>query len=164
MLSPLVEVLNNMRVILATSSKQRIDIFKKTPIKFEIKTSDFEENLDRNKYTFSEYVELTALGKVQKVYEQLKNDDKPPDLIIGLDTMICCDNYFFGKPKDKDDAIQIIRRLSSGSPHTCLTGVAIFYKGRYTKFCESTTIFMESLTDAEILSYVESGESMYFLY
>lgn len=55
-------------------------------------------------------MEETARGKVQNVYNELKDDPIPPDLIIGLDTMVCCDNKMFGKPKNKLEAIEIIKR------------------------------------------------------
>lgn len=119
-----------MRVVLATTSKQRAQVLERTvrdgaltilkqnsnlnfyyqPLKFEIRPSEFEENLDQNEYTFTEYVENTALGKVQNVYQKLKDDSRPPDLIIGLDTMVCFENKMFGKPKDKSEAISMIKK------------------------------------------------------
>lgn len=78
-------------------------------LKFEICSSDFEENLIRENYTFSQYVEETASNKVMNVYDKLKDDQIRPDIIIGLDTMVTYDGKMFGKPKDEEDAERIIR-------------------------------------------------------
>lgn len=47
---------------------------------------------------------------MEDVYLKLKNDPQPPDLIIGLDTMVCFENKMFGKPKCESEAVDIIRR------------------------------------------------------
>lgn len=72
--------------------------------------SDFDENLDRGKYDVTEFVELTALGKALKTRDKLKNDERQPDLIIALDTMVLCEGEMFGKPEDKEHAIELIRK------------------------------------------------------
>lgn len=72
--------------------------------------SSFEENLDPDKYTFEEFVQKTALGKVNDVYERLKYDAVPPDIIIGADTMVAHNNSIYGKPKNTQDAFEIIKR------------------------------------------------------
>lgn len=121
--------LNGMRVILATSSQQRQELLRRTVrdgatrrsaplflkilkfqrLKFEICASNFEENLDREQYTFSQYVEETAVSKVKTVYDKLKNEARKPDIIIGLDTMVIFDGKMYGKPKDEQDAEHILR-------------------------------------------------------
>lgn len=60
-------------------------------------------------YTFSDFVEQTALGKLNDVYERVKNDPKKPDIIIGVDTMVTFNGRMYGKPKTKQDAIRTIK-------------------------------------------------------
>lgn len=81
-------------------------------LKFEIYSSDFEENLIKENYTFSEYVMETALNKATNVYQKLNgdgNDFKSNLIIIGLDTMVAYDGKMYGKPKDENDAEHILK-------------------------------------------------------
>lgn len=133
MLQPLLGKLNNMRVVLATSSKQRQDLLKTTVIdgagvfllivfcfkkktlfqqlKFEVCASNFQEDLCKENYTFSEYVEETAARKVEDVVNKLRNDPRgEPDIVIGLDTMISFDGAMFGKPRDANDAFKVLAK------------------------------------------------------
>lgn len=77
-------------------------------MKFEIVSSSYEENLDQKKHTFSDFVEKTALGKVNDVYEKLKDDVRKPDIIIGCDTMVAFNGRMYGKPKTKQEAFECI--------------------------------------------------------
>lgn len=79
-------------------------------LKFEVYASDFEENLQPEDYTFSEFVQETARGKVEDVYDKLKNDKVKPDVIIGVDTMVTYDGKMYGKPKTREEAINTITR------------------------------------------------------
>ncbi|XP_018561059.1 uncharacterized protein LOC108903386 [Anoplophora glabripennis] len=161
MLEPLLSQLNEMRVILASSSKQRQSLLASTKLKFEICTSNFEENLDPREHTFSDFVEKTAIGKLNDVYQQLKNDQRKPDIIIGVDTMVTYNGKMYGKPKSKEEAIKTITDLTqSGIPNSVYTGVAIMYKDQIHKFTEVTTVYMAKLDKEEILAYVETGEPM----
>lgn len=128
MLKPLLQKFQNRRIILASGSKQRATLLASTvsqsphrcrnsPTKlrlfqhlnFEVYPSKFEENLDAKKYSIEEYVQNTALGKVNDVFEQLKNDKMPPDIIIGADTMVALNNKMYGKPKTRNDAYETIK-------------------------------------------------------
>lgn len=64
---------------------------------------------------FSEFVEETALQKVVEVFERLdgaaKADGKPNiDIVIGADTMVTLDGQMYGKPKNAQDAFEILQK------------------------------------------------------
>ncbi|KAL1494833.1 hypothetical protein ABEB36_010360 [Hypothenemus hampei] len=161
MLEPLLNQLNNMRIILASSSKPRAVLLSSTKLKFEIFPSDYEENLDPRDHTFSDFVEKTASGKLNDVYEKLKNSNPQPDMIIACDTMVNHNGKMYGKPKTKQEAIQCIKDLTqSNIPNQIYSGVVIWYKNKIHKFTEVTTVHMAFLSDEEILAYVETGEPM----
>ncbi|KAG5883374.1 hypothetical protein JTB14_009072 [Gonioctena quinquepunctata] len=140
MLEPLMSQLNEMRIILASSSKQRAALLNSTKLKYEIIPSNYEENLDPAEHTFSDFVEKTA---------------------VGVDTMVTYNGRMYGKPKTKEDAIKTITDLTqSGLPNSVYTGVAISYKEQIHKFTEVTTVYMHKLDKEEILAYVDTGEHM----
>lgn len=71
----------------------------------------FEENLDPKSFkSFSEFVEETALQKVLEVESRLRDEGRPPDLVIGADTMVTLGKEMFGKPTSEDDAFDILSR------------------------------------------------------
>ncbi|XP_028141903.1 dTTP/UTP pyrophosphatase [Diabrotica virgifera virgifera] len=161
MLEPFLSQLNEMRIVLASGSKQRAALLTSTKLKYEIVPSDYEENLDPKEHTFSEFVEKTAIGKLLDVWEKLKNDTRKPDIIIGVDTMVTYNGRMYGKPKSRDDAIKTITDLTqSGIPNSVYTGVAIRYKGNIHRFTEVTTVYMLKLDLEEIVAYVDTGEPM----
>ncbi|XP_060517086.1 dTTP/UTP pyrophosphatase isoform X2 [Cylas formicarius] len=138
MLEPLLGKLNNMRVVLASGSKQRANLLSSTNLNFEVVPSNYEEDLDPREHTFSDFVENTALAS---------------------DTMVVYNGKMFGKPKTREEAIKTISELTkAGLPNFVYTGVIIWYKNKIHKFTEVTTVHMAHLTDAEILAYIDTGE------
>ena len=90
-----------MRIILASTSKNRSDLFTKMSIKFEIVSPDYEENIIESMPPVDQIQEF-ALGKAQSVYEQFKNEENV--LIMGFDSMISFEGRSLGKPKTKKAA------------------------------------------------------------
>ncbi|CAG9863324.1 unnamed protein product [Phyllotreta striolata] len=161
MLEPFVSQLNEMRVILASKSKQRASLLSSAKVKFEIVESDFDENLDPKEHTFSDFVEKTALGKLKNVWEKLKNDQRKPDLIIAVDTMVAFNGRMYGKPRSREDALKTITDLTQHNlPNSVYTGVVIRYLNEIHKFTEVTTVYMHKITKEEISAYVDTGEPM----
>lgn len=85
--------------------------------------------------------------------------DRPTDIVIGADTVVVLDGRILGKPADEADAAAMLRTLS-GREHTVYTGVAIVHNTKEEVFFEATSVRFRSLSDEEILAYVESGEPM----
>lgn len=139
MLEPIRHILSQQRIILASGSPRRSEILKMIGLKFEVHTSNFEENLDKSSFSHPcEYVKENAKQKAIEVWNRLKlpdkkdgyqNDDSsnPPDLIIGADTVVTLYDEIMEKPKDEEDAFDMLKKLS-GLKHTVFTGVALVTK------------------------------------
>lgn len=89
-------------------------LFRFQGVNVELCPSNFEETLKPEDFEkFSDFVEETALQKVLEVSERLKDTEDgskpPPDIIIGADTMVTIDNKMYGKPKNKQEAIDTLR-------------------------------------------------------
>lgn len=78
-------------------------------LKFEVFPSNFEENLDPTKHEISDFVQKTALGKVNDVYERLQQDKVKPDIIIGADTVVSHKGNIYGKPKNSRHAFDMVK-------------------------------------------------------
>ena len=77
--------------------------------------------------------------------------------VIGADTVVVCDGQILGKPKDRDDAVRMIRLLQ-GRDHQVMTGVTVILNGQQESFCEMTDVHVYPMTEEEIAAYVATGE------
>ncbi len=141
-----------MRVILASQSPRRKELLAKLIPDFEVIPS---EEPDTNTATTPQaYVKEMAFHKAMGVH--VTNRDA---LIIGCDTVVDLDGKILGKPKSRDEAIEMLQSLS-GKTHYVHTGVFIIYGIQMYTFCESTAVTFRKLTEGEILQYVDSGAAM----
>jgi septum formation protein len=83
----------------------------------------------------------------------------PDRWIIGADTEVTIDGRILGKPRDANEARDMLRTLS-GKRHKVLTGYCICCKNRQQFFAEtvSTNVLFKDLTEKEITWYVSTKE------
>lgn len=113
-------------------------------LNFEVQTSKFEENLNKESFSHPcEYVKENAKQKAIEVWNRLslKAQSEPraatdqtnvqscPDLVIGADTVVTLYDEIMEKPKDEEDAFEMLKKLS-GLKHTVFTGVALVTKNK----------------------------------
>jgi septum formation protein len=104
-----------------------------------------------------ELTEELAIRKVNKVIGAFRSQSPP--WICGADTVICIDGEILGKPKDRDEARNMLNRLR-GREHGVVTAVAL-YNGRNKRIdCRSVTsgVIFASLSEGEIEWYLDTGE------
>ncbi len=80
---------------------------------------------------------------------------EPKDIIITADTVVIAGGEILGKPKDRDAAREMLRRLS-GSEHQVTTGVYLRSKGVSHGFSVDTKVWFRALSDQEIEYYVDT--------
>jgi len=83
------------------------------------------------------------------------------DLIISADTIVVFDDKILSKPKDKEDAFQMLKMLSNNK-HQVYTGLAVILTDDQMHFVghDKTEVFMREIGDREIESYINTGEPM----
>jgi septum formation protein len=164
MLQPLKHILQQKRIILASSSPQRKQLLESIGLKFEITVSEFAEDLDLLLYkdNLPQYVIDTAEHKCRHVFNKIKlnENEKNNAIIIGADTMCSLNNVVYGKPSDKDDAFRMLNAFSNNTHQVC-TGVCILQGDMTIKtFSETTDVTFGSIDDETIRAYIETGEPM----
>jgi septum formation protein len=82
-----------------------------------------------------------------------------PIVVLGADTTVTLDNHILAKPEDAADAARMLRLLS-GRTHHVITGVAIVTAARTEVAAEVTAVRFLTLSDADIASYIATGEPM----
>lgn len=140
-----------MKTILASASPRRQELLKYAVKSFEIIPADIDETLppDIPAESCAEYLAVQKAKAVSQEY--------PEAVVIGCDTVVICDGIIFGKPKDSDDARNMLRSLS-GETHRVVTGVCLCRGQKLTSFSEVTEVEFYSLSDEEIDSYIQTGE------
>jgi septum formation protein len=79
------------------------------------------------------------------------------EVVLGADTIVVLEEHVFGKPLNKEDAVEMLRRLS-GRDHWVYTGVCLRSQHRALDDLAATRVTFCPLTEEEIEEYVASGE------
>lgn len=145
-----------MRVILASASPRRKELLQQVGITPEIIPSHVDEVITKTQPD-QVVMELSA----QKAEDIAKDYLGQDVVVIGADTVVSCDGRILGKPKDTDDAVQMIQMLQ-GRAHQVYTGVTLVFgiSGERTTFAEKTEVCLYPMTMAQIQEYVASKEPM----
>lgn len=145
------EILNR-EMILASASPRRKELMEKAGFQFEVVAADVEE-------TFPEGMELTEIPKhianlkAEAVAQNLQTDK----IIIAADTIVVCEKKVLGKPKDLNDAKEMLQFLS-GKQHQVITGVCLQQQNKKQTFANTTEVFIQELSNSEIEYYVNNYE------
>lgn len=139
------------RFILASASPRRKEILENAGFTFDIIVSDADETIKEN-LSPDKTVEELAKRKALSVWE--KNKDA---VVFGCDTVVAIDGKILGKPKDDEDAFDMIKMLS-GRVHNVSTGVCICDENKMVVFSNTTEVEFYSLSDETIRSYIATGE------
>jgi septum formation protein len=143
-------------IILASGSLRRQEYFRLLGLPFSIMPPLIDEDpgdiRDPRKLA-----EDLSIRKVKKIIDLLKG--RNPPWICGADTIISVDGDVYGKPKDREDAQRMLRRLQ-GREHQVITGVSLYNGGAETIDCRSVVseVSFAPLTEAEIEWYLGTGE------
>lgn len=144
------------KIILASASPRRKDILEKMGLEFEIIPSDYEEVLENSDFTY-EKIEYLACEKANSVvYKFASHFALHPSLVISADTVVVLDNQILGKPIDKTDAINMLKRLS-GKKHSVVTSICAVNTETMERKVISTTSYVEfeKLDEKTIINYIE---------
>lgn len=104
-------------------------------------------------------MEATAQGKADEVFKRLGVEGKNPDLVIAADTMVALEDKLMGKPKDKNEAMQMLTELN-GKCHTCYSGVVLKSAEKTIRFTETTKVHWGYATKEQIQAYVDTGDPL----
>ena len=146
-----------MKLILASASPRRREILAPLGVEFTVRVADADETCDLTDP--GERVEAISLKKCLAVRDALEAEGTldHDTVILASDTLVTADGLFLGKPADGDDARAMLSFLQ-GRTHTVASGLAVWYGGRTVTSHELTGVTFAPMTEAEITSYVATGE------
>lgn len=137
------------KIILASQSPRRQMLLKRLVPKFECEISEVEETASRH-LTPNEIAKTNAHRKALSVAQK-----HPKALVIGADTVVALGSKTFAKPKDLQEAVRFLKKLS-GKTHQVITGVTLlrFEPLKVKVFSDTTHVAFQRLTDQTIREYL----------
>ncbi|MBQ8319004.1 MAG: septum formation protein Maf [Lachnospiraceae bacterium] len=154
-------------IILASQSPRRKELLAQAGFEFEIVTSDVEEVITDTKP--EQIAESLSRQKACDVYNKIVKEKGMEyarnSIIIGADTIVAVDDKLLGKPKDKEDAADMLR-LMSGRSHQVYTGVTLVVGDiesvdstdeatqNYLSFNQCTEVEFYQISEQEIEEYL----------
>ena len=141
------------KFILASKSPRRIELLELLDIDFKVVPSDIVEEINKN-ITNEQVVMDLALQKAEDISSR-----NPDFYVLGFDTLVILDGVPLGKPKNKKDAMRMLRLLR-GRTHTVLTGCAIVNNIYRDSFYSSAEVTFYDMSDDEIAEYIKTKEPL----
>ena len=140
-----------MKLILASNSPRRKEILTKLGLEFEVIPSNYEEKLDTNTFSYELIEDLAT----QKCLDVVRRADKE-SLVLAADTVVVLHNKILGKPKDKEDAFNMLKSLS-GETHSIVTSICAINTKLNRAALLSTTSYVRftNWSDEMINYYIE---------
>jgi septum formation protein len=142
------------KLVLASGSPRRKELLSGLGFPFEIIVSDVDETVAGDMQPHA-VVHALAYRKAAAVSNSLQNG-----IVIGSDTIVVVDDNILGKPKDEQDAFHMLHTLQ-GRNHNVYSGIAVIdaATGKQLVDHRSTLVHIRPLTDKEIWSYIQTGET-----
>lgn len=139
--------------VLASGSPRRRELLAQLGVDPIIWASDIAENNSSNERPESMAMSL-ALQKALEASSKFQND-----IVLAADTIVVVDGRVMGKPRDNDEAYDMLKDLS-GRSHEVITGFAIIDNSENTKVVEyeKTLVTFRTLDHERIMAYIDSGE------
>ena len=135
---------------LASQSLRRQDILRSLGLSYTAAGVDVnEQRLQR------ELPEAMALRLSRD--KAMAADVDPSRIVVGADTLVVLEDMVFGKPKDRDECLDMLASLS-GRTHRVLTGVAVLASGKVQTVVSTTEVQFREISPDEALAYWHSGE------
>jgi septum formation protein len=135
---------------LASSSPRRREILTALGLDFTVKSSEVEEFRLADESPEQMVLRLATAKALAAEVETAR-------FVIGSDTAVVLDGEVLGKPRDRDDAVSMLLRLS-GRRHSVVTGVALLGPDGAQTALSTTDVFFREVSRDEALAYWQSGE------
>ena len=147
----MLENLKKFNIILASKSPRRQELLKGIGLPFAVLTKDVDESFSSEMpvYDVAPYLSY----KKAKAFEE--NELPENYMVITADTVVIVGDTILGKPKDAEDARNMLR-LISGKKHSVVTGVTVHTKEKTKTFSVTSKVSFDVLDENEIDYYVNN--------
>ena len=152
-----------IKLILASKSKVRKEILDKNNILNEVEPSNVDEEIIKQ----SLIKEKASPEMISKNLAELKankvSKKRSESLVLGADSVIDLDGELISKPKDREEALEILQKLN-GRKHNLISSVCISVNGSMIwNFTDTATLTMKEMIEEDLKKYLSkiSDEALY---
>jgi septum formation protein len=139
------------KIVLASASPRRVELLRQVGLLFEV----YPAQVDETPPSFrdeTDYAGQNARSKAEWVWERY-----PADLVISADTIVVKDRKIFEKPRDRQDAAEMLK-IFSGQTHQVISGLCLRTFRQAIIDHEVTNVTFYPLSEREIAAYLVTGE------
>ncbi len=147
----MLENLNKYEIVLASNSPRRKELLQRMGVNFKVRTLFGIDESYPDSLRGEDIVCYISRNKA-KAYQ---SSMAPNELLITADTIVYVDGEVMGKPKNAEQAKEMLHKLS-GKTHQVITGVTIVTAKRTENFGVTSQVKFTSITDEEINFYVNN--------
>lgn len=145
-------------LVLASGSPRRIELLRQINLSFEAISPNTVETLLEREFV-TDYVIRMAVLKVGAIAGLIGN--QRPDIadlpVLGADTVVALNDEILQKPRDREDAVKMLMKLSDGT-HRVISAVAVKKKDQLEVEVSETLVSFRELTIGEAKNYWLTGE------
>jgi septum formation protein len=141
-------------ILLASASPRRSALLRQIFMPHEIRIANIDESRLAGESP-ADYVTRLSRAKAERIWNRLNGDDVRP--VLGADTTVALGDEIFSKPRDRDDGIAMLQRLS-GVTHQVYTAVALCHAATTTHRLSVSQVSFKPLSLEECAIYWNSGE------
>ena len=144
-----------MKIILASKSGVRKKLLDKYKIDSEVVVSNIDEDEIKNSL-LAEGADPSLISKNLAEVKSIKVSSKNPDmLVLGADSVISLNNELINKPKSRDEALQILKKLNN-SKHYLISSACISKNGSMIwNHTDSSELKMKDFSEIELKKYLD---------
>ena len=147
----MLENLNKYESVLASNSPRRTELLQRMGVNFKVRTLFGIDESYPDSLRGEDIVCYISRNKA-KAYQ---SSMAPNELLITADTIVYVDGEVMGKPKNAEQAKEMLHKLS-GKTHQVITGVTIVTAKRTENFGVTSQVKFTNITDEEINFYVDN--------
>ena len=144
-----------MKIILASKSGVRKKILEKYKVDCEVIVSNVDEDEVKNSL-LNEGADPAIISKNLAEIKSIKVSSKNPDkLVLGADSVISLNNELINKPKSRDEALKILKKLNN-SIHFLISSVCISKNGAMIwNHTDTSELKMKNFTEKNLKEYLD---------
>lgn len=135
-----------MKLVLASKSPRRKEILGMVTKDFSVRVSNADE-------TYGKDIPMETVPKILAERKAMATPLEDKEIVIGCDTVVLYNNELMGKPLDKNDAVNMLKKLS-GTTHQVVSGICVRSKEKCVSDFVITYVKFRDLSSKEIENYV----------
>ena len=142
------------KIILASKSDVRKKILLENGINCYVEPSKVDEDVIKESLLNEGATPEIISKNLAELKANKVSNKMPEELVLGADSVIDLDGEIISKPKTREEALKILKKMS-GKSHFLISSVCISKKGNMIwNYTDKAELVMKNLNDKELKNYL----------